>query len=181
MVVSASWWQLDTVFVFDIYQWSALWVSIKGHHMRRWQFTQDLSSDHLDAYLTNKPEELSHTPPIPHICHSHHCFLSSRRLLVKIMQDAPTLKGGKPLKPVATKFVENNPAVKHAAVAKYKQYKVRCRELGWPGTSNITLRSMDRSAQSLFDNNNSGRCVERQTLPWKVRAHSDMAYDSAVA
>lgn len=159
-------------FVFEVYRNGELYEGFgaEGHPVRRLRFTQDLSRGHFDAYLPCEPEEMSTTSLLPQPDSASHLSQPSPLPVPKkspgkrraIYTDA---KRRKQLKDAAKKYVQSNPAVHRAAVARYQQ----------------DHPEVHRAAESRYERSNPGRRVERRALPWKIKAHSGMAYDPDVA
>ncbi|KMQ85421.1 dna helicase, partial [Lasius niger] len=88
-------------------------------------------------------------------------------------------KRKKQLKDAARNYARNNPGVNRAAVARYQQTHPEVHRTAVSKYQQYHPE-VHRAAQSRYDLSNPGRREERRQIPWKVKAHSGMAYDPEV-
>ncbi|CAL1684895.1 unnamed protein product [Lasius platythorax] len=153
------------------------------HPVLRPRFTQNLSNGHFDAYLPQS-EEVSTTLLLsqPNI---NSQFLQStscsfpKKTTGKRRVRYTNNKRKKQLKDAARNYARNNPGVNRAAVARYQQTHPEVHRTAVSKYQQYHPE-VHRAAQSRYDLSNPGRREERRQIPWKVKAHSGMAYDPEV-
>lgn len=172
-------------FFFEVYRNSKLYESFgdQRHPVLRLRFTQNLSNGHFDAYLPQS-EEVSTTlllsqPNINSQFLQSTSFSFPKKTTGKRRVRYTNNKRKKQLKDAARNYARNNPGVNRAAVARYQQTHPEVHRTAVSKYQQYHPE-VHRAAQSRYDLSNPGRREERRQIPWKVKAHSGMAYDPEV-
>ncbi|XP_071579388.1 uncharacterized protein [Temnothorax nylanderi] len=189
-------------FVFEVYRNGELYESFgeEGNPVRRIRFTQDISKGHFDEYEQSETEEennkSSFSQPDSNSDFAEPTFIPvPNKAHGKRRTRYTNAKRRKQLKNASRKYVQNNPEVNRAAVARYQQknpevirravarYQQKNPEVNRRAVAKYQQKNPEvhRGAESRYEQSNPGRRVERRVLPWMVKAHSGMAYDPDVA